>query len=69
MNKKEPCEAQLEGRKRHSCISEGNKRLAFNVQHQKSTVFCGEKKEIKEEKDGFIGLFPFLSLPHFYLQF
>lgn len=50
-----------------SCISEGNKRIAFNVQHQKSTVFCGEKKEIKEKKDGFIGLFLSLSLTHFYL--
>lgn len=28
----------------------GNKRLAFNGQHQKSTAFCGGKKEVEEDK-------------------
>lgn len=50
MKKKEPCEPQLGGRKRHSCISERNKRLVFNAQHQKNSVFCGDKRRFRRKR-------------------
>lgn len=50
MKKKEPCEPQLGGRKRHSRISERNKRLVFNAQHQKSTASCGEKRTFRRKR-------------------